>query len=177
MPSTLMRPSQIAKIPFPFNVASIFKSDVNEVNVNNTTTETPLQNYTIPAGALGPNDQIDFFFSAVLSNNSGASANFTHRVKFGGVILLADTVTIATASTNIPYYVWGNITNRGRNDFQISTVSRFYTATGITSMANALFSVDSTGAVVLQMTIQLGTAAATISSISNTAIVTLKPGT
>lgn len=118
-----------------------------------TTAETTLGSFTLPAGVMGPTDLCRITADFSWPNNSNSK---TPRVRFGNGLVHSTSQTTSGSLAGI----W-NILNRGSQQSQITT-SQGMCGVG-TSAANATtLSVDTTQAVTISLTGQLGVATDTI---------------
>lgn len=121
------------------------------VSHTGNTTETTLATITIPAGAMGANGQVEIQTIFTYTNNANTK---TIRHRFGG------TQYAGSAATTTGYTpLHSRIANRGATNSQYGNGnSGFVAATG----AGVTSAVDTTAAVDITLTAQLGNAADTI---------------
>jgi hypothetical protein len=117
------------------------------------TNETTLASFTVPAGALGPNGQLEVI--SLWSATSSAN-NKTIRLDFGGTDFLQVNLT-----TNGQYQVYTRIANRNSASSQIGHVPNV-AGFGVSGGALASSSVDTTSPVTVSLTGQPTNAADTI---------------
>lgn len=155
MPITLVRPSQINHVPLGSNLIAIMSENNIETTITNTTVETQVYSFTIPAGTMGANDVIGFDTWGDMTNSSGATDTITMRVKLGGTTILALAFGVNTGTVN-PMLLRGVIKNTG--------VTNAQRGSGIESCANGATTqfgtatIDMTVAQPFVITFQHGTA-------------------
>lgn len=86
-------------IPKTFNLGThpFFSS------VSNTTTETSLNVFTLPANTIENNFLVSFNLTGAITNTSGSTVTYTYRVKFGSLIWSVFSFDVPTGSTNVPF--------------------------------------------------------------------------
>lgn len=90
-----------------------------DLDIVNTTVETTLYSFAVPANALGTNGLLRFTVFGDYLNNSGAGETMTLRIKFGGTTLYQDvTGSIAAATARRPFRIVGEIGNKGATNVQ-----------------------------------------------------------
>lgn len=116
--------------------------------VTGTVTETTLATITIPANAIGPNGQveIDFLFSGTSSANTK-----TYRVKFGGT-----TVFQTAPTTNSSIRAAVNVSNRNAANSQVAFPTGSTSGFGASSSSPITPAIDTTSAVNITITAELG---------------------
>ncbi len=120
------------------------------------TTENDLVNYTIPAGTLGTTGMIRISLAGILNNASGATRNYTIRVRYGATILYADTSSNQAANSITGFYMtFYFAANAATNAQTINGIIHIGTAGGATTGTTGDLSTDETTA----MTVISGTSA------------------
>lgn len=123
-------------------------------SITGSTTETTLATCTIPANAIGPNGQIEI--QALWTTTNSANTK-TLRIKFGSAGYFATGVTsIATAQTIT------RIANRNATNSQVGGPSASFGPSGSSTSAAVTSAIDTTSAVSLTFTGQLGNTSETI---------------
>lgn len=152
--------------------------DVAEQEVVNTVTETTVYSYSVPANTLGSNRELFLHAKGDYLNNSGAGSDFTVKVKLGSTTIFTGPTVNHSANasrrswTIKAYICAANATNAQRVDAQYVAPAIAHAVDGIAGSAgNTLYAAthnsvaeDSTSALTLSITVQHGTAAATISA-------------
>lgn len=132
--------------------------------ITGTLTETVLGTITVPAGAIGPNGQVEINAHFSVTNSANTK---TVRVKFGGTTFFSLNLSASAA-----IQAYSRICNRNSAASQIA-----YGGTngfGTTTTANATGTVDTSGEVTIQLTGQLTNTGETITLESYTVVVSPK---
>lgn len=107
---------------------------VTDVTVENTTTETAIFSYTIPADTLGTTNMIRVAMAGRAINNSGANRSLTLRVKLGSTTIYDDVRTaITTNSREMGFRLELELKNNGSTSSQILTGQGLLGAQGTTT--------------------------------------------
>lgn len=80
---------------------TILTRDASEVNVVNSTAETELFSYELPAGVLGSDRAIRLAVAGIFHNQSGGLVVYTLRIKLGATTLWEDPGFTVNSSVNI----------------------------------------------------------------------------
>ena len=161
-------------------------------NISNSTTETDLfgtasTGYTVPAGLMGTDGIARVHFMVPILNNSGGAANVTLRFYFGSTKWY-DSGTVSVAANANSHALVGHvfIANQNATNSQWAAGwASFGTTTGATAgfgnplsqtaptdgFEGAALAVDTTANQNLRMTLQFGTAAATITATPKLALI------
>lgn len=83
------------------NVAGpvLLSRDATAVTVANSTTETDLLSYAIPAGMLGSDHAVRLRLVGDYHNNSGSDKTFTFRIKLGSTTIASQANMLTTSAT------------------------------------------------------------------------------
>ena len=148
--------------------------DVSITNVSNTTTETTVYSFSVPANTLETNRALRLTMAADYLNNSAGSDTFTIRVKYGATTIFqsAQSLTQDANRRGLTLDVMLSAANGtgqqvARGVFVIGPVNTFAGNTqgnvgSIDEAIHASIAEDSTGALTLEVTFEHATAAATI---------------
>jgi len=120
-------------------------------SVTGTTNETTLATVTIPAGAMGPNGQIEVHCQWAVTNSANTK---TLRARLGGA-----GVSAASLTTSAAYQGITRVANRGVANSQLAS-SQF--TTGSTGTAANTTAIDTAAETTLTLTGQLATSTETI---------------
>ena len=158
---------------------NILDVQVTTLDINNTTTETDLVSYTVPANTLATNNSLRVTVIADAMNNAVGTFTSTVRIKYGATTLFDDVALAWVASAATRYPIVMNLTLFARNATnsqglggQIAIGVRGGATTGTGELAtdeiagNAILiganaSEDSTASKVLAITVQHSVAATT----------------
>ena len=89
------------------------------VDINTTSAETDLLNYTVVGSDMCPNGSAVFLISGYLLQNQATGTTYTFAVKFGGTTMWADvSPTIAQSATKIPFRIQGEVFNKNATNAQ-----------------------------------------------------------
>jgi hypothetical protein len=148
--------------------------DVAALTVANSTTETTVYTFSVPANTLGSNRMLRLTILADYLNNSGSSSNFDIAVKWGGSTMLGPSLgSQSTSAVRRRFQTAAVIAaNNATNAQIVSGVLNFTNpatdaawtvrSTGDDKNAANSATADTTAAQTLSVTVQHGTAAATI---------------
>lgn len=133
--------------------------------VTNTTSETVMATFSIPAGALKQGRVIDFFAAAIATSTNGTDT-FRYRVRLGGVAgsVVADSTAIDLANNDI-FVGAGQITVRedGASGSVVAASHGMLKTTGFNTLLDAT-TVDTTAALTLVLTCTQSAASASNSA-------------
>lgn len=164
-----------------FNVPIVLSRLTTPVDVVNTTTETTLFTYTVPAGIMSTNRRLRLELGGDYLNNSGlpVTTSETLRIKFGGTTIWEDVGKLHASSSNRkPWFMRVNITNLGAANSQglggTIMLGGSPATTGIgeygddeldasTAIGNTGLTIDTTATAVLAVSVQHGQADAAVS--------------
>lgn len=93
--------------------------DMSAVDVDNTTAETELFSYTIPAGTLSVDNAVKLDLGGDLLSNGGGAINFTWRVYLGGTVIWRDTISIGVDVDRAPWWFTLTLAAKGSDAEQI----------------------------------------------------------
>jgi hypothetical protein len=124
--------------------------DQSAVQVSHTgdTNEFTFATITLPANAMGANGQIEI--RALFTNNNSAGSK-TGRIKFGGTTIFSNATT-----TTLTEQIIGFVANRNATNSQIAPATGSF-GTGTGTSAVTTMAIDTTAAVTILLTGQLGT--------------------
>lgn len=144
--------------------------------ISNDSTEKTLLSYTVPAGALGLAGSVEFEMRGQFLNSSGSPVTVEPRVKWGGTTIWDDSNGVASAAGPHAWVFRGRITNLGAANSQafdgdsivsgaaaaVTGIGPFGTGAIVASAHRSASdpAKDTTAAVALLVTMQLGTASA-----------------
>jgi hypothetical protein len=135
--------------------------DTTLSEVVNTTAETTIYSFSVPANTLGTSGWIRLSIFGTILNNSGGTYNITAKLKFGATTIAQQTVGNAADSTNIygykldAYIAANGATNAQKGGFVIAGRAL---NNGFLMGAHGTAAEDSTTAKTLSITIALGIA-------------------
>jgi len=99
----------------------VLSRDASEQTVSNSTTETTVFTYTVPAGTMGTSQQLRFIAYGTYLNNSGSDGGITWRLKLGGTTFATLGITpLTTSASNRGWVLEGYISNQGAANAQRS---------------------------------------------------------
>jgi predicted RecA/RadA family phage recombinase len=137
----------------------------NGTAVTNTTTETVMASFAIPAGALKQGRIIDYFAAAIATATNGTDT-FRYRVRLGGVAgsVVADTGAIDLANNDVGV-IAGQVVVRedGASGSIVGAAHGMLKTTGFNTLLDAT-SVDTTAALTLVLTCTQSAASASNSA-------------
>jgi hypothetical protein len=151
--------------------------DVAVATVTNTTTETAVYSFSVPANTLGTDKKLRLALIGDYLNDSGGSADITFRVKLGATTVLSGTNgnTVATSPTRHPVRLDAGISALNATNAQVAAGLLFFGTnggvTGALGAPNAFgdsmgvhagVAEDSTAALTLSVTVQHTVANASI---------------
>jgi len=177
----------------PSTSVIVLDRDVTETEVVNTTTETTVYSFSVPANTLSTNRGLRLTLLGDHLNNSGSTTTPIVKVKYGAttiatltpastfainagrahVVLSAILQAKNSASAQVAYSVL-HCDDGGGQTMDGSDSTSIYNAENVLSMHNAVAE-DSTGALTLSVTYQHGDAHANISFKAFTAMLELLP--
>lgn len=105
---------------YPFSYA-LYRSGAT-TSISNSTTETTLFTYSIPADTLGTNHAIRLNSPIQAINTTGGAVNLTLRVKFGATTLITAVVSILNAAGGYRIDIKGLIFAKGATNAQVSRI-------------------------------------------------------
>jgi hypothetical protein len=124
------------------DVAIVLDRAATAVDITNTTSETALYSFTVPANVLGTTRNLHVKIIGDFKNNNGVSENVTIRIKYGGTTFYDDLVGINNSSLRRAFIIDINMANQGSastqfmvGDIQIGTASAPTTGIGEISTA------------------------------------------
>ncbi len=138
--------------PSPVGV-NLLDISVAEVTVSNTTTETSIYSFSIPANTLGVDNALDLFLEGTIQNTSGGGGNIRVRVKYGGTTIFDDNPSVSNG-TNELYVINARIFADGAENAQKGAL---YASRGAdTNMGDdrGTAAVDSTTIQTLEVTVE-----------------------
>lgn len=157
------------------NAASVLDRDTTIADVVNTTTETTVYSFTIPANTLGTDRMLRLSMIADYLNNSGAGSSIAIRVKLGATVVANyfDS-NVATDASRRPVISKGDIAAAGATNAQRSFFNTIFGNPGANTggiqgnlwnvtMPHLSIAADSTTPLTLTITAQHGVANASIS--------------
>ena len=154
------------------------------VDINTTSAETDLLNYSVQANSMGANGSVKFLISGYLLQNQATGTTYTFILKFGGTNMIsAVSSTVAQSATKLPFRILGEIFNKNSASAQsgsMNVICNDTTAitTGIGSIADStvLFfgNPDAEGADTTKNTTSAQTLQVTVTmSVNNSAVHTV----
>ena len=166
------------------NAARVFPvvldRDVTSTTVSNTGAETSVYSFSVPGGTLGTNRMIRITLLGYYANTSAGAVTFQVRVKYGATLIgLVSSASIASDADNRIFTVKTDLSALNATNAQTAVTAYLMGAadTGSTgggsdatlldhkiSMHNAIAE-DSTLAKTLEVTVQHGSAALTITAV------------
>ena len=170
------------------DVVRVVEKNTTDVTIANSITETVIGLYTIPANLLGTNRCVMGELSASFLNNSGASGGATLRVRFGGtagtlggapgtggtttpgLLATAGTSSATAKTTTVKFHVCNDgATNAQRvwAELNVNAITPGSTQSNPTG--------DTTGALPVEITIELSNAHASLTYTHDYAVYLLKP--
>lgn len=132
-------------------------SAVAKAAVTGSTTEALVHTYAMPAGLLGLNGELEVFCKFT---QAGSAATRTVRVRLGGVSG-SQALNTTTTAANLSVPVVARVQNRGSASAQLCSNGTLAGVTGSNS-AWSTFTADTSAAVDVAITVQLGNAADSI---------------
>ena len=147
--------------------------DLSTVTVTNTTTETSIFSFSIPANTLGPNRLLRVNIGGTYLNNSGGIRTLTIRLKYGATTVASFARTITevnpVAGFIFDLYLCGDDSNSAQKGwFNFATVDDSQDLT-FGTRAFGIAAEDSTGALTFDVTVQHGFANANLTFIKEAA--------
>jgi len=135
-------------------VSYVLATGATALSHTGDTTETTLATVVLPAGAMGPNGQVEIHSLWSVPNNANSK---TCRIKFGGsAVFSAGVTTIQTLSAIT------RTSNRNSASSQVSGAGGTSTSIGTTANAVTTTAIDTTSAVNIIFTAQCANSADTI---------------
>lgn len=104
-PQQKRRAGRVTRFYRPLGASLVLARDATEVQVVDTTDETDLLSYTIPAGALGTDSAVRLMLAGTHKNNSGGSVDFRIRIKLGATTLFDDIFTRSDDAADYPSHL------------------------------------------------------------------------
>jgi hypothetical protein len=88
------------------DVTALHARDASTVDVTNTTTETTIFSYAVPANELGTARKLRCEMGGDYLNNNGVASTLRLRLKYGGTTIFDDIVAVSSVSaTRRPWYL------------------------------------------------------------------------
>ena len=110
--------------PAGTGASGILSDAVGQLDIANTTTETTLYTYSVPAGALGTSKGFAVNLIGDWLNDTGANQTLRLRIKYGATTLHDEsTGTMPTATVRRPWNLNIQFGNTGTTSSQFATVS------------------------------------------------------
>lgn len=171
-------------------VPVVLSREMTDIAVVNSTTETDIFNFSVPANAMSTNRMLYLQILLHFLKNDAASITFTVRLYFGGTVIFADDQVFAGSSANthglsLNYYIGnqGATNDQSGGGYALRRVLVNPT-TGIAGdVSSALIAggplvpadgvIDTTAAATLRATLQMSVASATADFTRKMAILTL----
>ena len=164
------------------NLVGALDSDVTEVELVNTTTETTVYTYTVPANTLSANKGLRVTVLGDYLNNSGSSHGLTMRVKYGSTTIASEPVgSITTSASRRSVYLQADLMAFNSTSAQAAFARAIVGGVGsvagsgvgeafwVNSVHDSIAE-DSTGALDLVVTFQHAVAGASISAKAHTVV-------
>lgn len=138
----------------PLDKTTIYR-DKDGGTIVNSVTETALFSYSLPANNLVVAKKLAFRVFGLAQNTSGASVDYTYRIKFGGTTYFTNNAAVANGSS-FPIVIEGEIVGATATTQKAwARVGQFASSTLYSSAA---LNKDSTTALTLEVSGQMGTA-------------------
>jgi hypothetical protein len=167
-------------------LSGVIDRDTSSQSVANTTTETTVYTYSVPANALGTDRMLRLTLLGQYLNNSGSNKTFTVRVKFGATTVYEGVAeSLATGATERFHSLQFWLLARGATNAQYAYGHHLVGSLDTIGGANpdegagdrqtghAAVAEDTTSAKTFSVTVQHGTAAATVTYQFDTAMLEL----
>jgi len=88
------------------DITALHGRDATTVDVTNTTSETTVFSYAVPANELGTARKLRCEMGGDYLNNNGVAPTVRLRIKYGGTTIFDDTVAVSsTSATRRPWYL------------------------------------------------------------------------
>lgn len=145
-------------------------------STNNSTTETDLLSYTVPANLLRTGRKLRARLNFHVTNTSGGSINYTVKAKFGLSTFDTQVIAIDGATSSIPIFVDIELSAANSSTTAQSALSHIRYINGFTSHESLVYADparDITSALDLKVTVTMGTASASAGFTSHNAFVEL----
>ena len=140
-------------------------TNVTATTISNTTAETTIYSYSVPANTLGTNKMLSGILQGTYVNNSAANRTLVIRIKYGGTTLIQKTSTsIATSATTGYYTIQFNLGAQNSASIQEAFLYASFesgTATSVDFTDRGVSAVDSTATQTLSVTVAFVAATAT----------------
>lgn len=119
------------KVPHGHKLTATYDS----AEVNNTTAETNLLNYTLPANTLGATGGVDVVIRGYMKNTVGSDRGFTAKVYWGGAVVWQDAGTATSNAQYRPFEIRFRIQNLNATNKQsvLGLVAAMSNLTGSTT--------------------------------------------
>ena len=145
--------------------------EATDVTITNTTIETSIYSFSIPANELGTENRIRLVVLGQVNKGAGAGS-FTLRFKYGATTLTSQSITVVSNATNEPYFIEGFLVGDDATNAQLGGTRTTRDATGVDIIFGTAAE-DSTGALTLDLTVQLNAAAVGFTFLMKHAILTV----
>jgi hypothetical protein len=100
-------------------VGGLLDRNASNVTVSNSTTETTIYSYNVPAGLLGTTRGLRVRIRGTYTNNSGSNKTIRLRLKLGATTVLDKTsAAVATSATAANFFSTFIISNAGATNSQ-----------------------------------------------------------
>lgn len=122
------------------NVAGpvLLSRDATTVTVANTTDETTLFTYTVPAGMFGSDHALRLQMGGVLHNSDQDNTDFVFKIKLGATTLWNATITRSNNALELPWRIDIQICQVGGNSQMLVGSMMFSMTTAITTGLGAI---------------------------------------
>lgn len=152
LPAQTLGPLPATNLP---GYSYVLAKSATAASITGTVTETTLGTFTIPAGAIGPNGQVEIY---TLWSVTGSTNSKTLRVNFGASSVASLPIV---AAAGMSAQIFTRVANRNSASSQVAFTPA---ATGIGqgAAANAFTSINTANAVVVNITGQLANMGETI---------------
>jgi hypothetical protein len=125
---------------------------VGQTDIVNTTAETDLYSFSVPASTLGTTRSLRLLIDGDQLNNSGSTDTVTLKIKYGATTLYEDTATYVTNATRISWKFIITLGNTTATNAQYVSAGFFASTRGGATTGNGDFNANG-----IQNTILSGT--------------------